>query len=158
MSVAFRNVDVPPGTPPGDWPYEAIATVIERGTVTDWAILTSAVRNDPWGPVARQVEHYLGYSRPWGVAPLLERAIQAARLTGERDERAAVAAEVRDLLAASGLTTAEFASRIGTSRSRLSTYVNGRVTPSAALLVRMQRLVATLSGTTADGHHGRSKE
>jgi transcriptional regulator with XRE-family HTH domain len=39
----------------------------------------------------------------------------------------------------SRLSRAEFASRIGTSPSRLSTYVTGKVTPSAALLVRMRR-------------------
>jgi hypothetical protein len=33
------------------------------------------------------------------------------------------------------------ASRIGTSPSRLSTYVTGKVTPSAALLVRMRRAI-----------------
>jgi DNA-binding transcriptional regulator YiaG len=153
MAVTFRNVEVSAGTPVQHWPYEAIVTVIERGTVTDWALLTTAIREDPWGVVARQVESYLGYSRPWGVAPLLERTILAARQRAEQDERAAVASEMRDLLAASGLTTAEFASRIGTSRSRLSTYLNGRVTPSAALLLRMRRLVATLQG----GSRGRSR-
>jgi transcriptional regulator with XRE-family HTH domain len=45
---------------------------------------------------------------------------------------------VAALVRASGLTRAEFASRIGTSASRLSTYVTGKVTPSAALLVRMR--------------------
>lgn len=38
------------------------------------------------------------------------------------------------------LSRAQFASQIGTSASRLSTYVNGKVTPSAALLVRMRRV------------------
>jgi transcriptional regulator with XRE-family HTH domain len=47
-------------------------------------------------------------------------------------------AEVRRLVDESGLTRADFASRIGTSASRLSTYVNGKVTPSAALLLRMK--------------------
>ncbi len=35
---------------------------------------------------------------------------------------------------------AEFASRIGTSTSRLSTYAAGKVTPSAALMLRIRRL------------------
>lgn len=39
---------------------------------------------------------------------------------------------------ASGLSKSEFASRIGTSASRLSTYLSGSVTPSASLLLRMQ--------------------
>jgi transcriptional regulator with XRE-family HTH domain len=42
-------------------------------------------------------------------------------------------------MAASGLSRAEFAARIGTSPSRLSTYATGKVVPSAAMLVRMRR-------------------
>ncbi len=80
--------------------------------------------------MARQVEDYLGYARPVGVAGILERAIDAARQRTEQGERAVVAARIGELVAASGLATAEFASRIGTSRTRLSTYRSGQVTPS----------------------------
>ncbi len=141
MSVRFRNVEVPPETPISRWPYEAIVTVVERGTIRDWARLTREVDRDPWGTVTRQVEEMLTYERAWGVAPLLERAIARARRQREDLERAAVAATVRDLVTRSGLSTEEFARRIGTSRSRLSTYRTGRVTPSAALVHRMQHLV-----------------
>lgn len=147
MAVAFRNVDVPAGAPVERWPYEALVAVIERGTVGDWARVTRAVRADPWGPVARQVELYLSYAQPWGVAPLLERTLAAARAQAAADERAAVAAEVRALVDASGVGLAEFASRIGTSRTRLSTYRSGRVTPSAALLVRMRRAAERLAAS-----------
>lgn len=140
MPVNFRNVEVTTDRV-RDWPYEAIVTVIERGGIRDWAQLTREIRREPWGPVARQVELFLSYSRPWGVGPLLERAVTAARKAAEASERAEVAAQVRDLLAASGMSAAEFASAIGTSTSRLSTYRTGRVTPSAALMVRMRRLV-----------------
>ena len=140
MTTAFRHVDVDPASPVGSWPYEALVTVIERGSIGDWARLTREIRRDPWGPVARQVELYLTYAQPWGVGPLLQRAVASARAAAEADERAAVAREVRGLIDASGLTAAGFASRIGTSRSRLSTYCTGRVTPSAALLVRMRRV------------------
>ena len=144
MSLAFRNVEVPLDTPVDLWPYEALVTAIERGTVTDWATLSRAIRRDPWGPVARQVELYLSYAQPWGVGPLLARAIASARASSEADERAAVAAEVRSLVEESGLNPSEFALRIGTSRSRLSTYRNGRLTPSADVLVRMRRVVELL--------------
>jgi hypothetical protein len=40
---------------------------------------------------------------------------------------------------------AEFAERIGTSRSRLSTCMSGKVVPSATLMVRMQRLADTIT-------------
>lgn len=144
MTLAFRNVDVDPATPLASWPYEAIVTLVERGSVTDWARLTAEIKADPWGVVTRQIEDYLSYQRPPGIGALLERTITAARYAAEHRERAAVAARITELISQSGLTTAEFASRIGTSRSRLSTYRTGSVTPSAALLYRMESLVARL--------------
>lgn len=140
MTVAFRNVDVDPDAPVDTWPYEAVVTVIERGTIGDWLLLTRAIDADPWGVVAREVEDYLSYESPYGVGPLLARAVARARRQAEEAERAAVADEVRRLVAASGLTTAEFAARIGTSRSRLSTYRSGRVVPSATMMHRMRQV------------------
>ena len=140
MTVAFRNVDVDPRAPVERWPYEAIVTVIERGTLGDWLILIRAITADPWGPVARQVEDYLSYEKPYGVGPLLIRAIARARRQAEATERALVAEEVGQLVEQSGLSLTEFASRMGTSVSRLSTYRSGRVTPSAALMTRMRRV------------------
>ncbi|MGH3899287.1 MAG: helix-turn-helix domain-containing protein [Pseudonocardiaceae bacterium] len=55
-------------------------------------------------------------------------------------------AEIARLQVAFGMARAEFASTIGTSVSRLSTYLSGKVTPSVALLVRMRR-VTTRSST-----------
>ncbi|MDN5795764.1 MAG: helix-turn-helix domain-containing protein [Intrasporangium sp.] len=67
-----------------------------------------------------------------------------ARSATEGGERTAVAGEVDELVRQSGLTLAAFADRIGTSASRMSTYRSGRVIPSAALLLRMRRLVERL--------------
>ena len=53
---------------------------------------------------------------------------------------------VRQARKQSGLTQAAFAERIGTSRSRLSTYRHGRVTPSATLIHRMERVSAQANG------------
>lgn len=145
MTVAFRNVDVDPAAPVESWPYEAIVTVIERGTIGDWLQLTRAIDADPWGPVARQVEDYLAYESPYGVGPLLARAITRARDDAEQAERAAVAAEVADLVARSGLSMTELASRVGTSRTRLSTYRSGRVVPSATMLHRLRTVVDRLT-------------
>ena len=138
MTLAFRNVDVEPGAPVVTWPYEAIVTALERGTIGDWARITYAIDDDPWGEVARQVEDYLGYARPYGVGPLLERALTRSRARSQQRERQTVAERVRHLVDASGLDRGQFARRIGTSRSRLSTYCTGSVAPSAALLVRME--------------------
>ncbi len=144
MTLAFRNLDADSGDPVESWPYEGLAAAIERGTVGDWARIVRAFDVDPWGPVARQVEDYLAYSRPWGVAPLLDRAIARARSRAEAHEREAVSRGIRDLVRRAGLPLDDFARRIGTSRSRLSTYRTGSVTPSAALVVRMRDLVERL--------------
>jgi hypothetical protein len=140
MSLGFRNVDADPGDPVDTWPYEALVTAIERGSVRHWAQITGAIRRDPWGRVARVVESYLGYADRSGATELLRRAIDRSRAEADAVDREAVATRVRDLIADSGLTAAQFASRIGTSASRLSTYATGKVMPSAALLLRMERL------------------
>jgi DNA-binding transcriptional regulator YiaG len=139
--LAFRNVDASPEDPVSEWPLEAIQTALERGGLAHWRRLADTIQAQPWGPVARRVEEVLTHSRPYGVAPAMERAIARAREGSEVAEREAVAAEVGGLVRASGLSRAEFASRIGTSASRLSTYATGKVTPSAALLVRMRRAI-----------------
>jgi hypothetical protein len=139
VSLRFRNVDADPADPVETWPYEALATAIERGSARDWARISATIRADPWGRVARAVETYLGYADRSGATELLRRAIDRSRTDADAADRTAVAARVRELIVRSGLTAAQFASRIGTSASRLSTYRSGRVMPSAALLLRMER-------------------
>ena len=138
--LAFRNVNASPADPVSDWPQEAIQTALERGGLEDWRRLATAIQGDPWGPVARRLEEVLTYSRPYGIAVAFERVIEDVRGAAEAAERERVAAEIRELVAQSGLSQAEFASRLGTSASRFSTYANGKVTPSAALLLRMRRV------------------
>ena len=141
----LRHVDVDAAAPLVSWPFEALVAVLERGSIWDWAILTTEIGRDPWGPVARQVEEYTRAEKILGLGPLLNRAIARARRRAEEVERAAVATRVSELVHESGLSTAEFAERIGTSRTRLSTYRHGRVTPSAALMYRMERVAANAS-------------
>jgi len=144
--LTFRNVDASPDDLVVEWPLEAIQTALERGSLKHWRRLAAEIRAEPWGSVARQVEDVLAYSRPYGVDKLMERVISDTRESVKRDEREAVAAEVAELVEASGLSRAEFAADIGTSASRLSTYLSGKVTPSAALMVRMRRLAAPHEG------------
>lgn len=140
MALVFRNVDADPADPVETWPAEAVRTALERGGLSYWKRLRAAILDDPWGPVARRVEEAIAVDPPYGTGPLFADVISDARARAEADERDAVAAEVQDLLDRSGLSRAEFASRIGTSTSRLSTYLTAKVTPSAALLVRMRRV------------------
>ncbi|MFQ5523724.1 MAG: helix-turn-helix domain-containing protein [Acidimicrobiia bacterium] len=144
MPVVFRNVDASPTDDVRTWPYEALVTVIDRGLVSDWQPIFAELRRSPWGKVARRVEHYLSYREPDGVSRLFRLAIERARADADRAERSEVAARIRDAVTSSGLTNAEFARLVGTSASRLSTYLGGKVTPSAAMLVRIERVARQL--------------
>lgn len=149
MPVQFRNVDASPTDDVQTWPYEALVTVIDRGLVQDWRPIFVELRRSPWGRVARGVEQYLSYRQPDGVGTLFSLAIERARADADQAERAEVAARVRSAVARSGLTQQEFARLVGTSASRLSTYLNGKVTPSAAMLVRIERAAAGLPRPTS---------
>ena len=72
-----------------------------------------------------------------------------ARKLAADSERADVVSEVQALVARSGRSRQDFAERIGTSRSRLSTYMSAQVVPSAALMVRMRRVALHAAEMTA---------
>jgi len=139
MTVVFRNVDASPEDDVTTWPYEAIVTTLERGLVPDWQPLFVEIRRRPWGPVARHIEAFLAYEPLPGIAQLFTRAIASARSAADRRDRQEVAGRIRSAVHSSGLTAARFAEAVGTSASRLSTYMSGKVTPSAAMLVRIER-------------------
>jgi helix-turn-helix protein len=90
--------------------------------------------------VAQQVLEAVHLAEPYGTTKLLEGVIGRARRLVADSERREVAAEVRRLVSGSGLSRQEFVDWIGTSRSRLSTYMSGKVVSSAALVVRMRRV------------------
>jgi DNA-binding transcriptional regulator YiaG len=139
-ALKFRNITASPDDPVDTWPFEGILAAVERGTLPDWRRLATVIQADPWGPVAQQVLEAIRLARPYGTAELLEGVVGRARKLAADSEREDVAAEVRDIIGRSGLSKQDFAERIGTSRSRLSTYTSGKVVPSAALMVRMRRV------------------
>lgn len=141
MSLSFRNLNITPDAPLESWPAEAIQTALERGDLDDWQRIAAAIKRDPWGHTARQVEEVLTHSRPYGSADAMELVIARARARTERSERDEIATEVRRAIERSGLSRTDFAQRIGTSASRLSTYATGKVVPSATLMLRMRRLL-----------------
>lgn len=139
MPLAFRNLTITPDAPVSQWPTEAVQTALERGDLSDWHRIVIEIRADPWGRTARQIEEVLSHSRPYGVAEAMDTVLARARARAEAHERATVATEIQQAIRRSRLSRADFASRIGTSTSRLSTYASGKVTPSAALMLRIQR-------------------
>jgi len=141
--LAFRNVNADPADPVESWPYEALVTALERGGFRDWQRVGAAIDRDPWGEVAADVQAYLTYEHPYGVGPLMTSVIKAARSRAHEQDKAAVAARIRGFVTASGLTRRQFAEAVGTSTTRLSTYCTGSVTPSATLLLRMERVAVS---------------
>jgi DNA-binding transcriptional regulator YiaG len=139
-ALKFRNVNSSPEDPVETWPFEGVLAAVERGTLPDWRRLAAAIKADPWGPVAQQVIEAIGISHPYGTTELLQGVVSRARMQTIDSERAEVASEIRKLVDESGLSQQDFADRIGTSRSRLSTYIAGKVVPSASLMVRMRRV------------------
>lgn len=150
MPLAFRNLDITPDAPVSSWPTEAVQAALERGDLDDWRRIVAELNLDPWGRTARQLEEVLSHSRPYGVADAMDVVLARARRHAEDRDREQVAVEVRDAIARSGLSRSEFASRIGTSASRLSTYATGKVAPSATLMIRMRRVAADRSGDGAE--------
>lgn len=151
-ALKFRNISASVRDPVETWPFEGILTAVERGTMPDWRRLAAAIRADPWGPVAQQVLEAVELSHPYGTAELLTTVIERARQDAVDTERDQVADEIRGLVARSGLSQQDFAHRLGTSRPRLSTYMSGKVTPSASLMLRMRRVAAQAQSSDSGQH------
>jgi len=144
MPVTFRNVDASPSDDVRTWPYEAIVEVIDQGLVADWQPVLAEIRRSPWGPVARRVLRYLTYREPDGAGTFFALAVDRARREADRLDRETVVTRLQQSVRRSGLSSADLASRVGTSPSRLSTYLSGKVMPSAAMMVRIERVVREL--------------
>lgn len=144
----FRNVTGSLSDPVVTWPYEGLVEVLERGLLPDWSPVIREIRRLPWGETARQVEEYLSSAKDSRLKALFLAIVHEARQQCEADEREAVAQRLRDAIELSGLSQAAFAKAMGTSASRLSTYLSGSVIPSGALLVRMERLAPLLAEQT----------
>lgn len=140
MLEKFLRVNGSPRDPVDTWPYEGMVEVIEYGNILDWRPLIDHITSDPWGPVAKNREEYLSYSDEDQVVAFFRLMIVKSREEAEEGERAEVVKRVRQAKERSGLTSSQFAARIGTSASRFSTYLTGSVVPSAAMLVRMENI------------------
>ena len=139
-TLRFRNITVGPDDPVECWGVEGILAAIDRGSLSHWRRIADAVRADPWGPAAADLEQAVTIVEDVGVAATLSRALAHARAANEADAREEVRRRLNALVKDSGLTAAQFAQRLGTSASRMSTYLTGKVVPSAALLVRAEKI------------------
>jgi len=69
----------------------------------------------------------------------------------EPEERVEVAAALHGTLTQSGITQTDFARHLGTSATRLSTYLSGSTIPSAAIYLRALRLGAAFEHVRQHG-------
>ncbi|MET0704976.1 MAG: XRE family transcriptional regulator [Mycobacterium sp.] len=122
------------------WPTSAIRSALETGDITIWQRIVVAIKRDPFGRTARQVEEVLEHAEPRGISTALSEVLVRSRQHLEANERAEAARHVRLLLDRSGLSEQEFASRIGVPSADLAVYLDGSVSPPASLMIRMRRL------------------
>jgi len=122
------------------WPTSAIRAALETDDLTVWQRIVVAIKRDPYGRTARQVEEVLETARPYGVSTALSEVLTRTREHLEANERAEVGRQVQALLERSGLGQDEFASRIGVPSTDFAAYLNGETSPPASLMIRMRRL------------------
>ncbi|MEI7915022.1 MAG: XRE family transcriptional regulator [Mycobacteriaceae bacterium] len=122
------------------WPTVAIRSALEDGDIGVWQRIVVAIKRDPFGRTARQVEEVLEGSAPQGISQALAEVIRRARRHLESNELFEAARHVRLLLERSGLAEREFASRIGVTREDLTAYLEAASSPPASLMIRMRRL------------------
>ncbi len=137
MSLKFRNLDFDTAQPLDQWPAEAIETLIDRGSLSDWRRLAQAIRGNPWGPAARTAETVVAWGEHYGVDALMTGVIRHAREDVTRKGRAEYAAQIRGWRTQSGMTLRQLARAAGTSASRLSAYENAKVAPTTDVLARL---------------------
>lgn len=140
MTVKFRNLDFDQAAPLDEWPMEAIETLIDRGSLSDWRRLADAIRRSPWGPAARTAETVVAWGEHYGVDRLISSVIRRAREDVALQGRSRYAAEIRAWREQTGMTLREFAAAAGTSASRLSDYENAKVAPTTDVLARLSHV------------------
>ena len=142
MTMRFRNLDFDTTQPLDEWPAEAIETVIDRGSLSDWRELAEAIRSNPWGPAARTTETVAGWGEHYGVDALMIGVVRRARESVTLTGRAEYAAQIRAWRTQTGMTLRQFARAAGTSASRLSDYENAKVAPTTDVLGRLSHVAA----------------
>ncbi|GGF24484.1 helix-turn-helix domain-containing protein [Subtercola lobariae] len=136
MKLKFRNLTVTPDDAVELWGEEGILSAIDRGNIRDWARIRSALDREPFGKVASELEEALPLAEDEGAKAVLRSHLRLSRQTLAEQVATVIQRRIRE----SGLTRVEFARHLGTSRSRLSTYENGTVTPSATMMLKIDAL------------------
>jgi hypothetical protein len=134
MSLKFRNINASPNDPVDTWGSEGILTALERGTLFHWMrIIDAASRNKK---VAKELHEALKLSENEIIISWVREKLERKKW----QETQRVSHQLKLAVLESGLTQKEFALRLGTSPSRLSTYLSAQVSPRAELLEKAKQL------------------
>jgi hypothetical protein len=128
-----------PGSP------EELRLIVERRGADTWRRILANIAANPWGLEGTHLVDLARAADLAGPAQAIERCRTVCRQRIAEAERAAVAREIRRLVAVSCCTQRQFAQYLGTSAPRLSSYVTGSVTPSAAMMLRINRQSSALA-------------
>jgi hypothetical protein len=81
VTVPFRNVDVDRNAPIEKMGFEAILAMVERGGILEWRRIVKAIREEPNGKVARELEVAVGVAKDYSPSTvvLLGDALTLAR-------------------------------------------------------------------------------
>lgn len=120
---------VPGDRPVEFWPTAAIRAALDNDDLSVWQRIVVAIKRDPFGRTARQVEEVLETAEPYGVSRAMSEVLARTREHLEVNECAEVARHVHLLLERSGLGEQEFASRIGVPAEDFATYLRGTASP-----------------------------
>lgn len=119
----------------------------EARRVGTWVRALNDLRDHPWGREADRLIASVEAEAGGQWLAVVRDAVEILRERRSAQERLDVSRMVAEAVRASGMSQAELARAVGTSPSRLSTYVSGSVTPSASMLLRIMRVAARpLSG------------
>ncbi|KRB78434.1 hypothetical protein ASE01_03980 [Nocardioides sp. Root190] len=151
-ALVFEDLDTEQATAPIT-SVDALVDLLDTGTLPEWRIHLGMIAASPWGSYADLLVTLAKESGRPVLLASTESSVEQCREWCRDQERDQVAREIRHLVALSGTSQREFSSRIGTSPSRLSTYVRGTVTPSAAMLLRIQRASRTMQRQSTQPTH-----
>jgi hypothetical protein len=134
MPLRFRNLDVTPDDPVALWGFEGMLAAIDRGYSKDWRKLVDAVVAEP------TLRHVLDEARDAAesrstVALLDEMLSHALRTPAQ-----IALDQLQDAFRGTRMTQGELAAELGTSRTRLNSYLTGKVTPSMDVLVAVEQI------------------
>ncbi len=134
MPLRFRNIDATPDDPVDQWGFEGMLAAIDRGYARDWRKLVMAVAADP--ALREEFDEARAAAESRSTVALLDEMLaQATRSPSE------IALDrLRDSFHGTRMTQGELAGLVGTSRTRLNSYLTGRVTPSMDIPIAVEQV------------------